>query len=257
MLTTLRLIEEMALNALPALQTLHYDGWELRFTAGANGYPRRANSIQSLYPSLLPLDEKIAYCEAQYSARGQKTVFKITLAAPDGLDVALRKRGYKLNITTSVRTLDLTHFDAQPDTSGIEVVIEPTMSAEWAADNARLHGEDPTRSEVINQILNGLAIQSAFVRLIQQGETVALGRGALDQGWIAPYEIIVNERYRQQGLGKKLMLTILNWGKSRGAKQAYLQVMTDNAPAVRLYTSLGFSEQYTYWYLQTPPLVLP
>ena len=248
---TLRLIEEMALNALPALQTLHYDGWELRFSGGAGGYPRRANSIQLLYPSLLPLDEKIAFCEAQYAARGQKTVFKVTLAAPDGLDAALRSCGYELDCITSVKTLDLTHFDEQPDTQGLEVVIETALSADWAADNARLHREDPARSEVINQILRGLVIDSAFVRLRRDGETIALGRAALDQGWIAPYEIIVNERYRQQGLGKKLMLAILQWGKSHGAKQAYLQVMTDNAPAVRLYTSLGFTEQYTYWYLQT------
>ena len=247
---TLRLLEELSLNALPALQTLHYDGWELRFSSGAGGYPRRANSIQLLYPSLLPLEEKIAFCEAQYAARGQKTVFKLTLAAPDGLDAALRNRGYELDCITSVKTLDLTSFEAQPETSGIEVVVATAMSADWAADNARLHREDPARSEVINQILHGLVIDSAFVRLRRDGETIALGRAALDQGWIAPYEIIVNERYRQQGLGTTLMLAILTWGKSRGAKQAYLQVMTENAPAVRLYTSLGFTEQYTYWYLQ-------
>jgi GNAT superfamily N-acetyltransferase len=247
---TLRLIEEMALDALPTLQTLHYDGWELRFSTGAEGYPRRANSIQVLYPSLLPLDEKIAFCEAQYQARGQKTVFKLTPASPDGLDAALRARGYELNIITSVRTLDLTRFDMLPETEGLEVEIEPKMSAAWAADNARLHGENSIRSELINRLLNSLVIDSAFVRLRRDGETIALGRGALDQGWVAPYEIIVDDRCRQQGLGKKLMLTILKWGKDRGAKNSYLQVITDNAPAVRLYTNLGFTEQYTYWYLQ-------
>ena len=39
-------------------------------------------------------------------------------------------------------------------------------------------------------------------------------------------------------------------GKDNGARNAYLQVMTRNTPAVRLYTSLGFTEQYRYWYLQ-------
>ena len=249
-MTTLRLLEELSLNALPTLQTLHYDGWELRFSGGAGGYPRRANSIQMIYPSLLPLDEKIAFCETQYKVRGQRTVFKLTLAAPDGLDAALRSRGYEIDAETTVRTLDLAGLDAQPETSGIEVVIEREMSEGWAADNARLHGENPARSEVINRILKGLVVESAFVRLRRDGETVALGRGALDQGWIAPYEIIVDERYRQQGLGKSLMLAILQWGKDQGARNAYLQVMCDNAPAIRLYTSMGFSEQYRYWYLQ-------
>jgi len=248
---TLRLLEELSLNALPALQTLHYDGWELRFSGGAGGYPRRANSIQTIYPSLLPLDEKIAFCEAQYRARGQRTVFKMTLASADGLDAALRARGYEFDAETTVRTLDLAGWTAPKATAGIEVVIEREMSADWAADNARLHGEERTRSEVINRILERLVVQSAFVRLRRDGETVALGRGALDQGWIAPYEIIVDECCRQQGLGKKLMQTILQWGKDQGARNAYLQVMSENTNAIKLYMSLGFREEYRYWYLQT------
>ena len=42
-----RHIKELAVNAWPSLQTL-LDGWVLRF---ANGYTRRANSVNLLYPS--------------------------------------------------------------------------------------------------------------------------------------------------------------------------------------------------------------
>jgi GNAT superfamily N-acetyltransferase len=247
---TLRLLEEFSLNALPALQTIHYDGWELRFSAGAKGYPRRANSIQMIYPSLLPLEEKIDFCEAQYQARGQKIVFKVTLAAPDGLDRLLLARGYEFDCETSVRTLDLAYLADKPEPNDYEVVIEPALSDGWMADNLRLHGEDPVRSEVINRILQSLVPESAFVRLQRNGETVALGRATLDQGWVGPYEIIVDVRYRQQGLGRQLMLHLLHWAKSRGVANAYLQVMCENTKAIRLYTSLGFRQEYTYWYLQ-------
>ena len=57
---TIRDIEELALNAWPALQTKHYDGWVLRF---ANGYTRRSNAVIPLYESTLDLDEKINFCE--------------------------------------------------------------------------------------------------------------------------------------------------------------------------------------------------
>ncbi len=226
----------------------------LRFADGAGGYPRRANSIQLLYPSTLPLEEKIAFCEAQYFTRGYKVVFKTTLAAPDGLEAALRTRGYALDCPTSVQTLDLASIDPQPD-ADLEVLVEPRISAGWAADNARLHGEEAARAAVINRILGELAVESVFVRLRRDGETVALGRGSLDQGWIAPYEVITDARYRQQGLGTQLMLYILKWGKDCGARGAYLQVVRTNAAAQRMYGSLGFREQYYYWYLQKFPPV--
>jgi ribosomal protein S18 acetylase RimI-like enzyme len=123
----------------------------------------------------------------------------------------------------------------------------------WYADFARLNEDDPLRAATTRQLLERLAVRSAFVRVCRAGQTVALGRGALEHGWVGFYEIVTDERYRQQGLGRQLMLSILKWGKDNGAHHAYLQVMTQNTPAVRLYTSLGFTEQYRYWYLQKQP----
>lgn len=243
---TVRLLEELSLNAMPALTHIYYDGWELRFS---NGYPRRASSIQVLYPSILPLDEKIAFCEAQCDARGLKTVYKMTAAATDGLDVALRARGYVEDAVTSVRTLDLTGYDAGAE-SGVEVSIETQMTDSWFADFARLNENNPVRAATTRTVLERLAVASAFVRLRVGGETVALGRGALDQGWVGFYEIATDERFRQQGYGFQLMQSILRWGIENGAHSAYLQVMVNNTPAVRLYSKLGFREQYRYWYLQ-------
>ena len=38
------------------------------------------------------------------------------------------------------------------------------------------------------------------------------------------------------------------WGAERGARDAYLQVVASNAPAVRLYEQLGFADVYRYHY---------
>ena len=86
----IRHIEELALNAWPALQTLLLDGWVVRF---ANGYTRRANSVNPLYASEQDTDAKLRACEQFYRDRGLKVVFKMTAASqPDGLDALLAAR---------------------------------------------------------------------------------------------------------------------------------------------------------------------
>ena len=247
-LTTIRLIEELSTNAVPCPQTIYYDGWVLRFAPGAGGYPRRANSISPLYPSILPLEEKIAFCETQYSARGFKTVFKMTLGAPEGLDAALRARGYVEDCSTSVQTLDLADINAQPFAA--DIVREPRVSAAWLADYVRLNEFDEPRAETMRCILESMPVKAIFIRLRRDGETISLGLGVLERGWLGLYDIVTDARFRQQGIGTQLLLHLFRWGKAAGAHSAYLQAMTENTAALRLYAGMGFREVYQYWYLQ-------
>ena len=63
----LRRIEEAGFNAWPALQTNLLDGWVLRF---ADGYTKRANSINPTYPSDRDdLADHVSRCEAIYRER--------------------------------------------------------------------------------------------------------------------------------------------------------------------------------------------
>ncbi len=80
MINTLAL-EELSMNAWPALKTHLYDGWVLRF---ANGYTKRANSVHPIYSSTLPVGEKITFCEGLYGREGLPTVFKLTHASRPG-----------------------------------------------------------------------------------------------------------------------------------------------------------------------------
>ncbi len=243
---TIRHFEELSLNALPSLETIYYDGWVLRF---AGGYPRRANSIQLLYPSRLPLDEKIAYCEAQYDARGLNTVFKLTDHAPREVEAPLEARGYIRESQTIIQTLDLAGIDA-PLAAPFEVVIEPHLSDAWMADCTRLNGLSDTRSATMAAIFARIPVTAAFVRLRRDGETVALALGVVDQGWIGLFDVVTTANARQQGVGTALVQQMLAWGKQHGAFGAYLQVFSTNTPALKLYAKLGFAETYRYWYLQ-------
>jgi hypothetical protein len=52
-----RRIEEVSLNAWPAIQQVLLDGWVLRFS---RGYTKRADLVNALYSTRLELGEKIA-----------------------------------------------------------------------------------------------------------------------------------------------------------------------------------------------------
>ena len=59
----IRNLEHVSFRAWPALETQVYDGWILRFSKGYSG---RANSVNPIDGSSLPLSEKIAHCEKLY-----------------------------------------------------------------------------------------------------------------------------------------------------------------------------------------------
>ena len=62
-------IEELSMNALPGIQMNVYDGWILRF---ADGYTKRANSINPIYFSNEDLNNKIENAEQMYRKRKLK-----------------------------------------------------------------------------------------------------------------------------------------------------------------------------------------
>lgn len=246
----IRALEEISNNALPALYSLHYDGWVLRLS---DTLARRANSISPLYPSTLSLDEKIDHCEAVYRERGRRVVFKMTDAAqPPELAETLITRGYAKDSQTSVQTLQLSEFDPRstPQLPTLTMTVTARPTPEWLADQAALHDAHDRSRLTSPEAYRLLTPEALYFRALLDGGPAASGLGVIERGWIGLYSIVVEERLRGRGVGRWLVGRMLMAGRERGAAQAYLQVMTSNMPALQLYTNLGFREAYRYWYLQ-------
>lgn len=238
-------IEELALNAWPGLRTVLYDGWLLRFAAG---YTRRANSVTLLYPSTLDLREKIDHCERLYAAQRLNTVFKVTEATPTDLEAHLDQRGYAVEVMSSVQTMPLSDLPTALALPTLTVTIEEHLSPTWQAAYQRMNAIDPRFSAAMTALLNNIVLPHAFVALHSAEGPVAAGLVVVERGFMGVFDVVVAESHRHQGMGQRLMLTLLDWGKQRGAATAYLQVLSSNAPAQRLYARLGFRERYRYWY---------
>jgi len=238
-------IEELSMNAWPSLQTNLYDGWVLRFS---NGYTKRANSINPIYPSTISVDTKIQICENIYCKKGLPIVYKITKeSCPGDIDAALEAKGYNKQDETSVRTLSLIDFKEVSDVEGIK--LEFDFTEEWI--ESFILCSDITDELTINtmkKMLANITGERICTNIIVNNEIVACGFGVIENNFVGIFDIIVKQDKRGLGYGKDIMQGILKEAQKRNIKSAYLQVVVGNEIAKNLYSKLGFKEVYRYWY---------
>lgn len=232
-------IEYVTLRAWPALETEIYDGWILRFS---HGYTGRANSVNPLDDSSLPLDEKIAYCENWYRERGLETKFRLNKAVhPPELDAVLGQRGYERYNETIVQVADLSEFSAEIDS---RFSYETSISEDWLADWANWNHAPEQHVPTAKAMLSSIEGTACFARI---GEA-AVGLAVVEDNMIGLFDIVVSPDYRRQGMGRALVESLLAWGIAQGAVSAYLQVVMNNHAALKLYAELGFETHHHYWY---------
>ncbi|MFN2135574.1 MAG: GNAT family N-acetyltransferase [Candidatus Promineifilaceae bacterium] len=239
----LRRIEEVSLDAWPALHTFAYDGWLLRF---ANGYTKRANSVTPLYAGELPAAEKIRYCEEQYWRRALRPIFRLALIHPEAdLDRLLADAAYQRVDVTSVQGLEIGRgFRASTRT-----VVAPLNT--WLR---AFHLLNPARRDerAHEAILQQIAGPICPLILMNGTQPLACGLAVVQQPYVGLFDIVTEKDQRRKGYGRELTESLIAWGREHGASYAYLQVMRDNSPALALYEQLGFSELYRYWYRLAP-----
>ena len=235
-----RRIEEAFLNAWPALQQILYDGWILRFS---EGYTKRANSVNSLYPSAIAIRDKIAYCEVCYEERGLTPIFRITPFAPADLDQVLEEQGYERIDTTLVLHLDWNQCTLSPS----EQVCEESLD-DWLSVFCQLTSSSLDAHRTHREILETIPGRCYPASLAVSGEVVSCGMGVLEGEFVGFFDIVTAPEHRNKGYGTKLLLTMLGWAQENGARHAYLGVVERNSSAKRLYDKLGFREMYRYWY---------
>jgi ribosomal protein S18 acetylase RimI-like enzyme len=233
-----RRLEELSLNSSAPPGQLLYDGWLLRMLPGKAKRPR---SVNALYPSTLPLDQKITHCERLYGTRRLPTLFRITpYIDPPGLDSALEVRGYGRFDTTAVESGDI------PCTLRSEATVMNLR--EWVHAVGELRGSSPEHRAAHLARLEAQPLPLRGVALERDGRVVATGLTIVEDEFAGLFDIVTHEGARRQGNGRAVVETLLHAARELGARHAYLQVDAANEPARRLYRKFGFEERYIYWY---------
>ncbi len=236
-------IEEVSINEWRYLQTNIYDGWIIRY---ANGYTKRANSINPLYNSEEDLEKKIKYCETLFINRGLPIVYKLTQESkPTDLDNELAKKEYKKIDLTSVQILDLNKFNNVKDD---RCIVDTNLTDTWLEAFCKFSKIKDKERLTLKKMLTKSTVDNYYFKLIRDGHIIACGLGVKENIYFGLFDIIVEENYRGKGYGIKLLNEILTFAKINLAQKAYLQVVANNYPAIKLYEKVGFKEIYKYWY---------
>lgn len=205
--------QQRAMTLFVDLETTPLGEWVLRRSAIHPA--RRANSVLAFAPAAgrSTVDE----VEAFYDAHGQRPIAAVLPGtAEEGL---FQDRGWV------------------PESGDAETVFELAGVAAARRALGRIDASYDLEVEEDGDLVT--------VRLGDR----ASGVGAVAGDWVGYRTIAVDPAHRRRGLGLAVMGALLEWGASRGATTAYLQVLGDNAAALGLYERLGFVEHHRYRYL--------
>lgn len=240
--------DELALEAVAAAgwqpeQTGAVGGWVLR---AARGFTSRANSVLPLRAPGMPLDDALGRAREWYAARGLPLKLAVPAEARRLLDAELGERGWvpSPDVEVLAARLDLLTADVE---SPYPVDISATMDDAWLTLYRGGAALAPAGRALLTR-----HDRVGFATVRRAGQVVAIGRGVLDAPWLGVGAVEVDPGHRRQGLASTVMSALWTWGRDQGARRSYLQVSTDNAPALALYERLGYWQHHVYRYRSEP-----
>ncbi|WP_139360610.1 GNAT family N-acetyltransferase [Mycobacterium sp. D16R24] len=225
----IRSVQRAAAFAWPGIEHDWVDGW---FVRASSGHTHRGNSAVPLEHSASP--RSLVDVAAWYSEHRLPTL----LCLPDRLIHPPGELATSGETVVMVRDLGAARSEPIPS--------EP--SSGWLA----LHGDNhPMTMQVLTAVVDGML---GFASVTENGPTVAIARGAVTEGWLGISAVRVAETHRRRGLARQVCDVLLGWGAAQGARRAYVQVRAENAAALALYPTLGFTEQHRYRYAHIEPV---
>ena len=233
-------LEAVAAKGLRPAEAEPLGGWVLR---ADSGFTSRANSVLPLRQLGMPLPEALDTAADWYAARGLPVKIHVPTEARRLLDAELGERGWLAGGLTHVFAARLDMLRAPAGTGHPSVEIADVPDDEWVTLYRGGGGRTPTGRALLTR-----HDTVAFASLRMDGRVVAVGRGAVDDGWLGVMAVEVDPAYRRHGLAAAVMAQLWRWGTAAGARRSYLQTEVGNEPAVRLYEKLGYTVHHDYHY---------
>lgn len=239
--------EHAGLDASAPPQQADIDGWLIRLSPGK---AKRSRCINALREGSLPLDDLLARCKQAYDAAGLPLAVRVTpWSHPADLDARLAAKGWGVFDAADVMVLGALTADPAP------VTLQALDATAYATLVGRLRGSSTTAIAAhAERIANAPVTYQGFALNDASGALLACGQMVVDGDIVGLYDIA--SAVPRQGHADRLCRALLALAHAQGARQAYLQVGSDNEVAKRLYARMGFVFAYRYHYRSPEPKLI-
>ncbi len=157
------------------------------------------------------------------------------------LDRQLSETGYTVIDPVTVLVAPLSAMTREAPTRVPLFVQEPTrdMAEVWRAG-----GIGPARLDIMRRC----TLTKTCVALKEDGHTAAVAFTACDDGLVMCHAVEVLAGFRRRGLGRDIMLAILDWARGQQAHSISVLTTRANTAALTLYDGMGMGEITGYHY---------
>jgi ribosomal protein S18 acetylase RimI-like enzyme len=237
------------MDSVAAIESAGYDTWTPDVSAtiagwqvyATEGHTRRVNCATG--KGDLPTDPDVRAAIVNWLAEREAapTIRVTPLLSERTVEQVKQRWGYRAVDETHVMT---THVI--PSKPAGEFSLRELDDEAFVADLLALNGRS----------IDDLAVRlRLFGRVADRGigfsiPTVAAGVVVGSGRYAAVYSVAVAPDHRRRGIAHRMMAAATHWAGEFGCETMFLQVLGNNTPAVRLYESIGYTEQYRYHYLE-------
>jgi ribosomal protein S18 acetylase RimI-like enzyme len=215
------------------------EGWDV---FSGLGYVGRTNSCWPLTYEGSSVECSIDQVEGYYRALGLTPQFKLVTYGTDPLDLSdrLARRGYRVVSQVAVMTRE------GPMAAPEHLVdIEPKVTADFiqiVSETSHSGGDGQERVDILGRVPSPSAF--GIVRLNGALAAAGLCTFAGDSAGIAAMRTQAD--FRNQGLARSILRAVTGRAYEASYRLFWLQVETNNAPALHLYEREGFATAYQY-----------
>ena len=218
-------------------------GWDLR---AGGGHTSRANSALPVGDSGFPLKQTLEKVQEWYGERDLPARVQTVVGSP--LDQAIAALGHLETERPALRQ----SAPLGPALENLKSSTDPhrvaKLTKELPEDYFTAYRRGYGIPEFKAILTSGDAPIAFAVVRGDSGEALSVGRVAIDakSGYAGIAAVATAEHARRRGLARIVLRDLLAFAAEQGAENTYLEVDGENAPALALYASLGYTTAHRY-----------